>query len=151
MLKKLFFTAAAAAAVSVPLAGMASAEPSSNNPPGQGSTGHGVPHELGAYADSVSASTGFQLNPNGTGKPISPGQEINLGKDAYAISHPGVKASTPVAVGDFVNGIYAIQGIPTDFGPTAPGLAIKTFTPACSSGHVAVDGKGNVAGTDLCH
>jgi hypothetical protein len=35
MLKKLFFTAAAAAAVSVRLAGVARATPSDNNPPGQ--------------------------------------------------------------------------------------------------------------------
>ncbi len=151
MLKKLFVTAAAAAAVSVPLAGMASADPSSNNPPGQGSTGHGVPHELGAYADSVAASTGVPLNPNGTGNPISPGQEINIGKDAYALAHPGVKASTPVAAGEFVNGIYALQGVTTDFGPTAPGLAVKTFTPGCSSGHVAYDRTGTIKGPDLCH
>ncbi len=151
MLKKLFVTAAAAAAVSVPLAGVASADPSSNNPPGQGATGHGVPHELGAYADSVGASVGVPLNPNGPGNPIPPGQEINIGKDTYAQQHPGVKASTPVAVGEFVNGIYALQGVSTDFGPTAPGLAVKSFTPGCSSGHVAVDGNNNVAGADLCH
>jgi hypothetical protein len=57
MIKKLFITAAAAAAVSVPLAGAAWADPpSDNNPPGQGATGPGVPHEAGSYFDSVSAA-----------------------------------------------------------------------------------------------
>lgn len=46
MIKKLVITAAAAAASCVPLAGVAwSDSPSGNNPPGQGATGHGVPHE----------------------------------------------------------------------------------------------------------
>ena len=98
MFKKLFIAAAAASAVSVPLAGAACADPpSGNNPPGQGTTGPGLPHELGAFADSVGP------NPNGKGNPIPPGQEINIAKDTF----PGV--STPVAVGEFVNGVYALR------------------------------------------
>jgi hypothetical protein len=113
MLTKLFIAAAAAAAVSVPLAGAAWADPpSGNNPPGQGTTGPGLPHELGAFADSVG------LNPKGKGSPIPPGQEINIAKDTF----PGV--STPVAVGEFVNGVYAVTGVTTNFGPTPPGLAV---------------------------
>jgi hypothetical protein len=139
MLKKLFITAAAAAAVSVPLAGLAWADPpSGNNPPGQGATGPGVPHEVGAFADSVG------LNPNGPGNPIPPGQEINIAKNLF----PGVP--TPTAVGDFVNGVYAIQGVPTTFGPTPPGLTVKTFTPGCSSGNGATDPAVNGGGS-ICH
>jgi hypothetical protein len=139
MLEKLFVTAAAAAAVSVPLAGVAWADPpSGNNPPGHGATGPGIPHELGAFADSLG------LNPNGPGKPIPPGQEINLAKDAS----PGV--STPVAVGEFVNGVYASQGVTTTFGPLPPGSAAKTFTPGCTSGHTATDPAVNGGGS-ICH
>lgn len=153
MFKKLFFTAAAATAVSVPLAGAAWATPSDtpNNPPGHPdpsslSTGPGIPHEFGGYADSLSLNSPVPLNPNGPGQPVPPGQEINIAKDMY----PGV--STPVAVGNFVNGVYTITGtLGTEFGPTPPGMAVKTFTPACTSGHVAYDKSGTVSGTDLCH
>jgi hypothetical protein len=139
MIKKLFFTAAAAAAMSVPLAGVAWADPpSGNNPPGQGTTGPGVPHELGDFADSVG------LNPNGPGNPIRPGQELNLAKDLF----PGV--STPAAVGAFVNGVYASIGVPTTFGPTPPGSAIKTLTPGCKSGNGATDPAVNGGGS-ICH
>ena len=79
MLKKLFVTAAAAAAVSVPLAGVAWAEPSSdNNPPGQGPTGPGVPRQAGAYLDSVDANGPEEpdVNPNGYGNPLSAGATL---------------------------------------------------------------------------
>jgi hypothetical protein len=140
MFTKLFITAAAAAAVSVPLAGVASADPpSGNNPPGQGATGPGMPHELGAFADSIG------LNPNGQGQPIPPGQEINLAKAAS----PGV--STPVAVGTFINNVYAATGNPnTTFGPTAPGMAVKSFSPGCASGHGPTDPAVNNGGP-ICH
>jgi hypothetical protein len=142
MLKKVVITAAAAAALSVSLPGVAWATPSDNNPPGHpspGSTGPGIPHEVGAFGDAIGQ------NPNGTGQPVPPGQEFNIAKDAF----PGV--STPVAVGEFVNGVYGSIGLTTDFGPTAPGLAVKSFTPACTSGHVAYDQNGTVSGNDLCH
>jgi hypothetical protein len=142
MLKTLFITAAAAAAVSVPLAAVAWADsPSGNNPPGQGATGPGTPHEIGATLDSANA------NPNGPGQPVTPGQEFNIAKDALKTG-PGV--STPDAFGQFVNGFYASQGVTTTFGPTAPGLAVKTFTPGCTSGHTATDPAVNGGGS-ICH
>jgi hypothetical protein len=139
MIKKALVAVIAAGALSVPLAGAAWADPpSGNNPPGQGATGPGIPHELGAFADSVGQ------NPNGPGKPIPPGQEINLAKDLF----PGV--STPVAVGEFVNGVYASQGVTTTFGPVPPGSTVKTFTPGCKSGHTATDPAVNGGGA-ICH
>jgi hypothetical protein len=138
MLKKLFVTAAAAAAVSVPLGGVAWATPSDNNPPGQGATGPGVPHEIGGYLDSANA------NPNGPGNPVPPGQVFNLAKDLFK-GLPGIQ-STPDAVGAFVDAFYGN----TAFGPTPPGLATKTFTPGCSRGHVAVDGNGSIKAPN-CH
>ena len=141
MIKKLFITAAAAAAVSVPLAGVAWADPpSDNNPPGQGVTGPGIPHEVGGFLDSANA------NPNGPGNPVPPGQEFNVAKGLFG--GPGV--STPKAIGDFVNGFYNSNGVPTTFGPTAPGLATKTFTPGCTSGHGATDPALNGGGS-ICH
>jgi hypothetical protein len=146
MLKKLFITAAAAAAVSVPLAGVAWAEPSpDNNPPGQGATGPGVPHELGGYLDSLGA------NPLGADEPVPPGRLFNIAKDGFKTDPdtgkniPGV--STPDAVGAFVDTVYG-----SDFGVdgVAPGLATKTLTPGCKSGHTATAPNGN-HGPGVCH
>ena len=148
MLKKLFVTAAAAAAVSVPLAGVAWADPpSDNNPPGQGPTGPGVPRQAGAYLDSVDANGPKEpdVNPNGYGNPLTPGTLFNAAKDAV----PGV--STPDAIGPFVDGFYlATQGLVTDFGSTPPGMAVKTLTPGCKSGHTA-DSNNAVVGSGICH
>ena len=142
MLKKLFVSAAAAAAVSVPLAGVAWATPSDNNPPGQGVTGPGVPHELGGYLDSANA------NPD----PVPPGKLFNMAKDVFKTDPPvtgknipGV--STPEAVGAFVDTVYG-----SDFAEdgVAPGLATKTLTPGCKSGHTATAPNGN-HGPGVCH
>lgn len=148
MLKKLFVTAAAAAAVSVPLAGVAWATPSNNNPPGHDASGPGIPHAVGATLDAISAANPAlpNLNPNGTGNPVPPGQAFNQAKDA----NPGV--STPTAVGAFVdNEFNNYLGIPgTAFGTDGlpPGLATKTFTPGCKSGHTAASGP---VGPGLCN
>ena len=127
MLKKLFITAAAAAAMSVPLAGVAWANPPSqpNDPPGKG----GVPREAGDYLGSPT--------------PITPGQEFNVAKGMF----PGVK--TPEAVRQFVNLFYgpATNGF---VDPIPPGIATKTFTPGCSHGHKATDGPGGLP-EPICH
>jgi hypothetical protein len=147
MLKKLFVTAAAVAAVSVPLAGAAWATPSDNNPPGHPEstdTKPGIPGEAGSFADAVG------INPN-PGKPLPPGQFFkNIAK------MPG---STPVAAKGVVEGIYNnIPNIPDApvmgpvklAGPVPPGMATKSFTPACTSGHTATDDQVN-SGKPVCH
>ena len=155
MLTKLFVIAAAAAAVSVPLAGVAWADKPTqpNNPPGQNPTGPGVPHGAGATLDAVSAANPAlpSLNPNGTGNPVPPGQAFNQAKDQF----PDAK-NTPAAVGAFVDkefrdylGItdttFGIDGLP-------PGLATKTFTPGCASGHRAASGSvGNPPAGPVCN
>jgi hypothetical protein len=140
MIKKLFITAAAAAALSVPLAGAAWADPPSDNAapgaPGEG----GIPQKAGSFFDSVSAANpGLpNLNPNGSG-PIAPGTVFST-----IAKLPG---STPAALGGFVNSIYGAYGTPeaggvpvvTTFGVVPPGMAIKTFTPGCSSGRTPTD------------
>ena len=70
MFKKLFFTAAAAAAVSVPLAGVAWATPANNEPPGQRDTNSGQPGIPGVVGDVADA---FGTNPN-PGQALPPGQ-----------------------------------------------------------------------------
>ena len=92
MLKKLLITAAAAAAVSVPLAGGAWADPPSE----PGSTDNGVgaggmPHRLGDFA-----ATGVTPPLAPSNDKIPPGQEFNTAKDYYAAVHPGQKANTPL-------------------------------------------------------
>jgi hypothetical protein len=160
MLKKLFVTAAAAAAVSVPLAGVAWADPpsgpgSSSNagtPNGNGIGQGGVPQKAGAFLDSVSAdpaNSGLpNLNPNGSG-PVAPGTVYsNIAK---------LPGSTPDATAGFVNQVYGAYATPeaggvpvvTSFEVAPPGMATKTFTPGCSSGHTATDPAVN-GGNSVC-
>jgi hypothetical protein len=126
MLKKLLITTVAAIAVSVPFAGAAWADPpSGNNPPGHGTGGPGIPNEAkGAF---------------GSPDPITPGSVFSQLAKA-----PG---NTPDAVGNFINRYY---GGTTNFGPTSPGLAVKTFTPACTSGNTVSDPAVG-GGAPICH
>ena len=103
MLKKLFVTAAAAAAVSVPLAGAAWAAPDSNSPPGQNDTGPGLPAKLGTFAD-----TGIKPKPplppdtpslNPSGAPTPPGSVF-----VKPLTGSG---NIPGALGDFENQIWS--------------------------------------------
>ena len=161
MLKKLFVAAATAAAMSVPLAGLAWADPPSDNAapgadspsdnaapgaPGKG----GIPKKAGSFLDTVSAANpGLpNLNPNGSG-PVAPGTVYST-----IAKLPG---SAPDATGAFVNGIYGAYGTPeaggvpvvATFGKVPLGMATKTFTPGCSSGRTATDPAVN-GGNSVC-
>jgi hypothetical protein len=152
MLKKLFITAAAAAAVAVPLAGAAWAD--TGDPSGNGIGQGGVPTKAGDFADAVTAANpGLPpLNPNGSG-PLPPGQFYrNIAK---------LPGSTPEDAAVAVNGIYGnYSGVPdvdppgtpvqTTFDRIPPGMATKTFTPGCASGHIATDPAIN-GGGPTCH
>jgi hypothetical protein len=143
MLTKLLVTAAAAAVVSVPLAGVAWADPPSNpSSSGNGVGAGGVPARAGAVLDSVRTPPGAPpLNPNGVGQPVTAGDVIHLAKSAS----PG--DPTPVALGNLLTGINAVYppagsppGTPPEgsvWGPTPPGLVVKTLTPGCTSGNTA--------------
>lgn len=124
MFKKLFVTAAAAAAVSVPLAGMAWADqPADPGANGNGIGAGGVPKVVGEVADR------FGTNPN-QGEPLAPGAVFrNLAKE------PG---NLPDAYRDSLN-IYVVPklGLPPLTTPIRPGLGIKTVTPACGHGKTA--------------
>ena len=127
MLKKLFVTAAAAAAVSVPLAGAAWADPSANDPPGAG----GVPQEGGTFAYNHGAPTD---------DPVAPGSVFS---GLATTKAPGVKM--PDAYGVLIDAVIAPLLGAEPFGPTPPGVGIKTFTPGCSSGrHLTTNGTDSI-------
>jgi hypothetical protein len=119
MLKKLFLTAAAAAAVSVTLAGVACADtpsdPSSNS---NGIGAGGVPQKAGPVLESLGV---------GTGNPTPPG---SLFKDSAKV--PGM--NTPDAYGALLDVLGQTLNPPATFGPTPPGMGVKSLTPGCSQG-----------------
>ncbi len=130
MFKKLFITAAAAAAVSVPLAGVAWATPANNEPPGQRDTPSGqpgIPGVVGEVADALG------VNPN-PGEALPPGQGFKELKDG-SVTVNGVPitiegGNAPERYADFIN---QVTGLPV--GEKLPGgLGIKSGTPACKSG-----------------
>jgi hypothetical protein len=133
MFKKLLFTAAAAAAVSVPLAGAAWAEPANNEPPGQRDTNSGQPGIPGVVGD---VSDALQVNPN-PGEAVPPGQgfkELQDGSVTVNSVPPRVitieGGNVPERYADFINDL---TGLPTGE-KLPPGLGIKSGTPACKSG-----------------
>jgi hypothetical protein len=133
MLKKLFFTAAAATALSVPLAGAAWAVPDDNTPPGQreDTASPGIPGVVGKAADAIGA------NPN-PGQALPPGQAFKQLKDGSVDTVIGPVTITggnaPERYGDLLRQF----GYPVDEGSKVPGgLGVKAGTPACKSGTTA--------------
>jgi hypothetical protein len=122
MLKKLFVTAAAAAAVSVPLAGAAWADP--GDPSGNGVGQGGIPKVVGQIDDDL----GTNINP--PDEPLTPGAVFNNAKDAAPKG-----TNTPDAYGGALDDFFGTNA----FKPTPPGLGVKSATPGCSNGH-GVDG-----------
>jgi hypothetical protein len=139
MLKKLFVTAAAAAAVSVPLAGVAWADPPSDpgSPNGNGIGQGGVPQRTGAFVNSFGPDTNGDL-PNPTGGPVAPGSIFKTGAKV-----PDLNA--PAGYGAALDQFFATRQTPivTNFGPTVPGSATKLLTPGCGNGHGPVPNSNN--------
>ena len=158
MLKKLFFTAAAAAAVSVPLAGVAWADkPSDPGSNGKGLGQGGVPAAAGGYLqktypnanppfpDKVTPGSVFSVaaklpgnTPEGYGAALT--QQFNtLGLHVFP---SGSSPATPPPTGT----TYTV-------GPTVPGSVVKLFTPGCSKGKsprptVTISVNGTVSGSE---
>jgi hypothetical protein len=140
MIKKIVITAAAAAAVSVPLAGAAWAEP----PDDPGAGNQGVP-------DRAAAAVASQLREQGVPEPV-----INAALAASQSGKSGVVApgsaystgakvpglNTPDGYGVALNTFFSTLGIdpgdvnPFDpdepFGRTIPGSVTRAFTPGCA-------------------
>ena len=155
MLKKLFVTATAAAAVSFPLAGAAWADPPSDggsngtgtSAPGSGGNGTSEPGSAGNGTSSpgsngngigaggLPAKTG-ELDAAlgaGDGSPTTVGSAVS-----QAAKEPGTNA--PEAVGNLVTEFFEVYGPPNGlpayvYGPTPPGLQAKNLTPGCGHGH----------------
>ena len=122
MLKKLLVTAAAAAAVSVPLAGAAWADP--GDPSGNGIGQGGMPQQI----DDISHSLGLpDPTPNG---PNPPGQ---VQKRLIRVAFPD--GSTPEAYGSYLDTL--LPGVYPDKTPT--GMGVKASGPGCNQGHTAAD------------
>ena len=165
MLKKLFVTAAAAAAVSVPLAGMAWADPPSD--PGSNGKGigqGGVPTRAGNVLDSIPTPPGApSANPN-PGQPVTPGSVVK-----GVAQNPNLPNKVPDAFGQTLTGFWSVYPLPGSdpgsapanlvVGSTPPGLGTKVFTPGCSHGHVATSqpptsgclSPARVMGPPVCH
>jgi len=123
MLKKLFVTAAAAAAVSVPLAGVAWAEP----PADPGSGNQGVPDRATGFVESTfgtDATDGLQSGNSGV---VAPGT-------AYKTGAKVPDANTPDGYAAALNGFYVSQGFPdlAILERTIPGSVTRQFTHGCA-------------------
>jgi hypothetical protein len=142
MIKKALLAAIATGALSVPLAGMAWAEPPSDpgsheNAIGQG----GVPTKLGTFVDSgITGKVAGTPSLNPGGGPTPPGKVFISG----AAKAPG---PTPDAMGQLESQIWSAYTladgteIPSkleEWGNITPGLALKPLTPGCDKGRSAV-------------
>ena len=138
MLKKLLVTAAAAAAVSVPLAGVAWADkPSDPGSNGKGLGQGGVPAAAGGYLQKTYPDANFPDK-------VTPGSVFS-----QAAKLPG---NTPEGYGAALTQQFNSLGLPDVFpsgsspaapppmgttytvGPTIPGSVVKLFTPGCVNG-----------------
>jgi hypothetical protein len=159
MLKKLLVTAAAAAAVSVPLAGVAWADKPSD-PGSNGNGPGGVPADVGAALNRNYPVTN-PLDANGQVVPVSPGSVFST---AATTKPPGT--SLPEAYSAGLAQLFTLQspvpgvgGLPENVIPgpgsnvpdptipatslppntdvvvaTKPGAVVKLFTPGCVNG-----------------
>ena len=145
MLKKLFVTAAAAAAVSVPLAGAAWAAPGDDPNP---NAADGAPGK-GGLADKASAWIKDAFTPNNPPVDFSQFESGNSGNIA-----PGTAFSQGAKVPDanavdgyeqFLTNFYNTYGLPFSGGPVQgvtvtgataiPGSVTRLFTPGCGKGN----------------
>ena len=130
MIKKALVAVIAAGALSVPLAGVAWAEPPADPGDGGGIGVGGLPGAAGNFLGPLGENPSDPNNPNST-EPASPG--LTFSNTAKA---PG---NNPAAYGDALNalaGRHPELGFPPDyFGDTPPGMGAKAFTPGCANGH----------------
>jgi hypothetical protein len=132
MLTKCFVAGAAAAALSVSLAGMALADkPADPGSAGSGIGSGGVPQNIGTFLD-----TGVTPSLIPGGAPIAPGKVIG-----ELANEPG---NVPTNVGQFEANLWATHSrsdgaqVQSVWGPTPPGMSVKFFTPGCGIGRTAV-------------
>jgi hypothetical protein len=121
MIKKLFITAAAVAAVSVPLAGAAWAD----KPDDPGAGNQGVPDRAAAAVEAFGGSLdGFQ---SGNSTVVTPGTAYSTGAQVEGLNAPDGYALA-------VNAYWVSQGHPELAiyePPLIPGSVTTQFTPAC--------------------
>jgi hypothetical protein len=122
MLKKLFITAAAAAAMSVPLAAVASAD----RPADPGAGNQGVPDRATNFVESTfgtDATDGLQSGNSGV---VAPGT-------VYAQGAQLPDANAPDGYATVLNGFYQSQGFPNpNYDSVVPGSATRQLTAGCA-------------------
>ncbi|BBX67638.1 hypothetical protein [Mycolicibacterium psychrotolerans] len=127
MIKKVFITAAAAVVMSVPLAGVAWADPApdggNNNPVGGPG---GMPDKIGTAA--------------GLSEPKTPGSAFSDAKAYYESQHGGAHTNTPTAYTEYINTFVAPTLGAQPWETTPGGIGIKTFTSGCNNGRHLTDG-----------
>jgi hypothetical protein len=145
MFKKMFITAAAAAAVSVPLAGVAWADtPSDPGATDNGIGKGGIPQKFGTFADTgLTAKQPGTPSPNPSGDPTPPGS-------VYIKPLTQLPGNIPSAAGAFEVQIWSaytladgtvVSSDPSDWTNVTPGLALKPLTPGCDKGRSGVPGE----------
>ena len=150
MFKKALLVVIATGTLSVPLAGMAWAEPpsdpgSTDNGVGQG----GIPTKLGTFVDTgITGKQPGTPSRNPGGAPTPPGK-VFISQAAKA---PG---PTPAAMGQLESQIWSaytladgtiVPSDPAEWGNVPPGLAIKPLTPGCDKGRSVVPGSTRCVG-----
>jgi hypothetical protein len=146
MLKKLFVVAAAAAAVSVPLAGAAWADP--GDPSGNGIGQGGIPDKATAFTKAafpvVDAAGGFDQFESGHSGNIPPGAAFSQGaKTPCATAGGGTShCNAPDGYSQALSDFYTTNGLPGAGGPVPgttvvveganPGAVTRLFTPQCT-------------------
>ena len=144
MLKKLFVTAAAAAAVSVPLAGVASADKGAI-PTGNGLGQGGMPDKATAFTKAafpeVDAAGGFDQFESGKSGNIPPGAAYSLGAKTDCAGQP---CNAPDGYSQALSDFYTANGLPGAVPPgpvpgttvvvegANPGAVTRLFTPQCT-------------------
>jgi hypothetical protein len=131
MIKKALVAVIAAGALSVPLAGVAWAEPQSDPGNGGGIGAGGLPGAAGKFLGGLGENPSDPNNPTST-DPASPGL-------TFSNTAKVPNLNNPAAYGDALNafaGRHPELGIPPgSFGDTPPGMGAKAFTPGCANGH----------------
>ncbi|HKV20268.1 MAG TPA: hypothetical protein VJR50_14650 [Mycobacterium sp.] len=132
MIKKMIVAAAAAGAVSVPLAGLAWAEPP-DDPGSNGIGAGGMPDKLGNFVEH-----GIEPANTGLKAPLPLGAVVRGLAKTPTVNTPDAVAAFEADLWkthDLANG----QDITSDgWGNITPGLAIKPLTPGCEKGRSAV-------------
>lgn len=126
MLRTIFATAAAAAVVSVPLAGVAWAD----QPADPGSGNQGVPDRAANFVESTFGADALEGQQSGNSGVVAPGTAFSQGAKADC---DGSRCNAPQGYAGTLNDFYVNQGFPDPgYESVVPGSVTTQFTPGCA-------------------